>query len=63
LGNISINDTYIITPAENPSDVDKTFVFVLDVKKDIKEPMPVASPANNVSKKANNTLEFSIIIP
>ena len=44
-----------MTPAEKPSATDKNFVFVRDVNKDSRLPIPVARPANNVSNKANAT--------
>lgn len=49
-----------MTPAEKPRAIDRNFVFVDFVKNARTLPIPVASPANNVSPKANNT--FSSIL-
>jgi hypothetical protein len=56
LGIISINETYIITPAENPKEIDKKEVLVFLVKNAKKLPIPVAKPANVVNKNAIATL-------
>lgn len=54
-GNISTKETYIITPAEKPSEIHRKEVFVLLEKKAIILPIPVEIPAKRVSKKANKT--------
>ncbi len=48
-----------MTPAENPKAKERNFVFVLDVKKASKLPIPVAKPAIKVKVNAINT--FSVI--
>lgn len=41
----SINDMYIMTPAEKPKEADKKLVFVFFVKRAAREPIPVDKPA------------------
>ena len=45
-----------MTPALNPRERDKNFLFVFLVRKAIALPIPVDSPANKVRAKASNTL-------
>lgn len=52
-----------MTPAEKPSVTDRNFVFVDDVKKASKLPIPVARPANNVNPNANSTSPDTINTP
>ena len=48
---ISVNDTKIITPAENPSPRERTFILFLFTKKVINPPKTVANPAIAVIKR------------
>ena len=59
-GNISTNETYIITPAEKPRPAESIFVFVLFAKNARALPTPVARPANIVNPKAIKTCFSSI---
>ncbi len=61
LGNISTNDTYIITPAENPRAIVRSFVFVRLAKNARALPMPVDRPANNVRPNAIRMLWDCVI--
>ena len=51
-GNSSTNDTYTMTPAENPNAVERNLVLVRRAKKAMALPMPVLSPASRVSTRA-----------
>ncbi len=51
-GNSSTNDTYTMTPAENPSAVERNLMLVRRAKKAMALPMPVLSPASRVSTRA-----------
>jgi hypothetical protein len=45
-----------MTPAEHPSETERNFLPVLLVKKAIRLPIPVESPAKSVKPKARQTL-------
>ena len=55
--NNSTNDIYIITPAENPRAIDKSFPFVFLKKNTISPPIPVDKPAKTVSPMAIQIFE------
>ena len=57
--NISIIETYIITPAEKPRLMDKNFLLVCFAKNAIQLPIPVLNPAINVRANARKTLFIS----
>src|SRR5699024_6107553 len=60
-GMSSIKETYIITPADKPRAADRKRVFVFCVRKAIRLPMPVESPAIKVSPNAQRISWFSIL--
>ena len=51
--NISIIETYSITPAEKPRERERNFVLVRLQKRAIRLPKPVDSPANTVKNNAD----------
>jgi hypothetical protein len=55
---ISVNDIYIITPAEKPKEKARKEVWVLFAKKAITPPIAVARPAKSVSPKAIRILSL-----
>lgn len=57
---ISINDTYIMTPALNPSAADRNLGFTFLYRNAIILPIPVNSPANRVNRKANSIASDSM---
>jgi len=53
-------ETYIMTPAEKPREIDKNLVSKFLEKKAIALPIPVDNPAKIVSIKANITFSMGI---
>src|SRR5690606_18515613 len=52
-----------MTPAEKPKAKDKNFVFVLEAKNAVAPPIPVASPAINVSPIAIKMFSVMLFSP
>ena len=61
-GRSSINDTYIMTPAESPSAAERKRRLVRLAKKAIKLPSPVDKPARRVSVRASRKSEVEIVV-
>jgi len=59
LTNISIIETYIITPAEKPKEIVSNLGLNFLESKPIRLPIPVDNPAKRVSENANK-IELSI---
>jgi hypothetical protein len=60
--NISMKETYSMTPAEKPRDKDSSFLFVRLVKKASALPRQVERPANKVNPNAVIKTLKSIIV-
>ena len=60
-GNKSINETYTITPADNPRAHDRNRVLLALAKNASKLPTPVDNPATKVSPNAAKIVPNSIV--